>query len=216
MRSSRGFAIAARGPGAECEAFQPGAGGIAWSGWRLMPGRGRARCWRGSGSMRCTGCGRRLSRSCRWGSRRSRARPTRYWSSAIARCGCRMSRFIEVVDLAEAWHRLTGLPFVFAFWVARGGVELGELPAALERSRALGLAAASSLARIHGPRLGLDVTHVLRLLDASSVLRPRRARARRAEAICRHGGPPRPGAGRSEPCLPPRPRSCTAPLTAIA
>ena len=29
--------------------------------------------------------------------------------------------FHEVVDLAEAWHNLTGLPFVFALWVARGG-----------------------------------------------------------------------------------------------
>ncbi len=44
--------------------------------------------------------------------------------------------FQEVVDLSEAWHRLTGLPFVFAFWVARGGVDLGELPAAL-RQRAI-------------------------------------------------------------------------------
>jgi chorismate dehydratase len=65
--------------------------------------------------------------------------------------------FREVVDLGDAWHRLTGLPFVFAFWVARGGVDLGELPAALEQSRALGLAAAGKLAQVHGLRLGLDV-----------------------------------------------------------
>jgi chorismate dehydratase len=66
--------------------------------------------------------------------------------------------FREVVDLGEAWHRLTGLPFVFAFWVARGGVDLGELPAALEQSRARGLAAAGKLAQMHGQRLGLDFT----------------------------------------------------------
>ncbi len=65
--------------------------------------------------------------------------------------------FEEVVDLAEAWHTLTGLPFVFAFWVARGGIALGELPAALAQSRTLGLANAAALARAHGPRLGLDV-----------------------------------------------------------
>ena len=35
-------------------------------------------------------------------------------------------------------------------------MELGDLPEALERSRAAGLAAAASLARMHGPRLGLD------------------------------------------------------------
>jgi chorismate dehydratase len=65
--------------------------------------------------------------------------------------------FHEVVDLAEAWVTLTGLPFVFALWVARGGAELGGLPEALERSRAEGLAHADELARTHGPRLGLDV-----------------------------------------------------------
>jgi chorismate dehydratase len=40
--------------------------------------------------------------------------------------------------------------------VARPGVELGDLPAALARSRAEGLAHASDLAAEFGPRLGLD------------------------------------------------------------
>jgi chorismate dehydratase len=66
--------------------------------------------------------------------------------------------FRQVVDLGDAWHLLTGLPFVFAFWVARGGVDLGDLPAALAQSRAMGLAAAGLLARMHGPRLGLEVS----------------------------------------------------------
>jgi len=65
--------------------------------------------------------------------------------------------FHDVVDLAEAWNDLTGLPFVFALWVARGGVDLEELPAALEQSRTMGLAHADELARMHGHRLGLDV-----------------------------------------------------------
>jgi chorismate dehydratase len=64
--------------------------------------------------------------------------------------------FHDVVDLGEAWHSLTGLPFVFALWVAREGVELGDLPDALGQSRAAGLSSAASLARMHGPRLGLD------------------------------------------------------------
>lgn len=64
--------------------------------------------------------------------------------------------FRDVVDLAEAWCGMTGLPFVFALWVARPGVDLGGLPAALARSRAAGLAHAGELARTHGPRLGLD------------------------------------------------------------
>ncbi|HZW34296.1 MAG TPA: menaquinone biosynthesis protein [Isosphaeraceae bacterium] len=64
--------------------------------------------------------------------------------------------FAAVVDLAAAWRGMTGLPFVFALWVARPGVELGDLPAALARSRAAGLAHAAELAATHGPRLGLD------------------------------------------------------------
>ncbi len=64
--------------------------------------------------------------------------------------------FVSVIDLAEAWKSLTGLPFVFALWVARPGVELGDLPDVLERCRSEGLAHADDLARIHGPRLGLD------------------------------------------------------------
>jgi chorismate dehydratase len=64
--------------------------------------------------------------------------------------------FADVVDLGEAWHTLTGLPFVFALWVVRAGVDIGDLPEALDQSRTTGLAAAASLARIHGLRLGLD------------------------------------------------------------
>jgi chorismate dehydratase len=37
-----------------------------------------------------------------------------------------------VLDMAEEWRRLTGMPIVFAAWVARPGVELGEWPALLE------------------------------------------------------------------------------------
>jgi chorismate dehydratase len=64
--------------------------------------------------------------------------------------------FREVVDLGAAWHAMTGLPFVFALWVARPGVELGDLPVALAKSRESGLAHADELAREHGQRLGLD------------------------------------------------------------
>lgn len=65
--------------------------------------------------------------------------------------------FHSVVDLGEAWKEMTGLPFVFALWVVRPGVDLGDLPEALGRSRAEGLAHAGELASLHGPRLGLDV-----------------------------------------------------------
>ncbi len=64
--------------------------------------------------------------------------------------------FHAVVDLAEAWNVMTGLPFVFALWVARPGLDLGDLPGALARCRDQGLAHADALAAEHGPRLGLD------------------------------------------------------------
>ena len=60
------------------------------------------------------------------------------------------------VDLAEAWVALTGLPFVFALWVARPGVDLGDLPAILARCRADGLAHAGAIAAEFAPKLGLD------------------------------------------------------------
>jgi chorismate dehydratase len=64
--------------------------------------------------------------------------------------------FHSVVDLSEAWKSLTGLPFVFALWVARPGLDLGDLPEILAKCRAEGLANAHVLASTYGPRLGLD------------------------------------------------------------
>jgi len=64
--------------------------------------------------------------------------------------------FRETIDLGAAWMALTGLPFVFALWVARPGVDLGDLPAALAQCRARGLADAAGIAAEFGPRLGLD------------------------------------------------------------
>ncbi len=39
------------------------------------------------------------------------------------------------LDLGEAWKSLSGLPFVFATWLARTGEDLGELPSTLSRYR---------------------------------------------------------------------------------
>jgi chorismate dehydratase len=44
------------------------------------------------------------------------------------------------LDLGAAWKELTGLPFVFAVWMARPGVDLGDLPGRLVRARESGLA----------------------------------------------------------------------------
>ncbi len=39
------------------------------------------------------------------------------------------------MDLGEAWMQMTGLPFVFAVWMARRGVDLDGLPDTLNRQR---------------------------------------------------------------------------------
>jgi chorismate dehydratase len=44
------------------------------------------------------------------------------------------------LDLGREWKELTGLPFVFAAWMARPGVPLGDLPDRLERAKRAGLA----------------------------------------------------------------------------
>jgi chorismate dehydratase len=63
--------------------------------------------------------------------------------------------FIDHVDLGAAWNALTGLPFVFALWVAREGLHLGDLPGLLRTCRDRGLADVDAIAAEHGPRLGL-------------------------------------------------------------
>jgi len=39
------------------------------------------------------------------------------------------------MDLGEAWNVMTGMPFVFAIWMARVGASLGDLPGTLEAQR---------------------------------------------------------------------------------
>jgi chorismate dehydratase len=60
------------------------------------------------------------------------------------------------VDLAAQWHRFTGLPFVFAFWAVRGGVDVAGLHPLLLRCRAEGLARLPEIAADYGARLGLE------------------------------------------------------------
>ena len=62
------------------------------------------------------------------------------------------------VDLAEEWQRMTGLPFVFAFWALRGeAIELARVSdavAVFQRSRDAGLLHAGELARKEAGRYG--------------------------------------------------------------
>lgn len=57
------------------------------------------------------------------------------------------------IDLGQAWKDLTGLSFVFAVWMARAGVDVGDLPARLESAKREGLAHVDDLvARFAVPR----------------------------------------------------------------
>jgi chorismate dehydratase len=57
--------------------------------------------------------------------------------------------FEHQVDLGAAWRALTGLPFVFAVWTARDGVDLGDLPQRLEGAKREGLAKVAEIVRRH-------------------------------------------------------------------
>jgi chorismate dehydratase len=59
------------------------------------------------------------------------------------------------VDLGEAWYKLTGLPFVYACWVARKEADLGDLPQVLLESKERGTAKIPEIARIEAEKLGL-------------------------------------------------------------
>jgi len=70
-------------------------------------------------------------------------------------------RFHTEWDLGEVWNRWTGLPFVFALWVARAGVELQGVEAALARARDDGLQHLDEIARQAAGQIGLPADDCL-------------------------------------------------------
>ncbi len=58
------------------------------------------------------------------------------------------------LDLGEAWKQLTGLPFVFAVWMARAGCDLDTLPAQLADQRARNAEQIESIAKRYGESHG--------------------------------------------------------------
>ncbi len=81
------------------------------------------------------------------------------------------SRDLHFYDLAEEWHRLTGKPFVFAFWAVRMAAldtaprEL-DLPSIFRQSRDHGLEPqnVAAIARLWAPRVGLTESEVIAYL----------------------------------------------------
>ena len=62
---------------------------------------------------------------------------------------------LEVFDLAERWKFLTGLPFVFAFWAARSGVQRDGIVEALKASREYGVQNIPAIAQRYSQELSL-------------------------------------------------------------
>lgn len=67
-------------------------------------------------------------------------------------------------DLGQEWADWTGLPFVYALWAVRGGVELSEVESAFHRAKEFGLAHAGAIAQREAPALGLDPGYCRRYL----------------------------------------------------
>ena len=73
--------------------------------------------------------------------------------------------FEHAFDLGQEWHDWTGLPFVYAFWAVREGVELGPVEAAFTEAKRRGMARAGEIAQRESPRLGLDAGFCRRYLS---------------------------------------------------
>lgn len=74
--------------------------------------------------------------------------------------------FAHAFDLGQEWHDWVGLPFVYAFWAVREGVELGPVAAALHEAKRRGLDRIGPIAHDEAPRLGLDAGFCRRYLQS--------------------------------------------------
>jgi chorismate dehydratase len=73
--------------------------------------------------------------------------------------------FTHAFDLGQEWHDWTGLPFVYAFWAVRQGVELGGVEEALHEAKRVGLERIGEIAQREAPHLGLDAGFCRRYLQ---------------------------------------------------
>ncbi|MFL5245786.1 MAG: menaquinone biosynthetic enzyme MqnA/MqnD family protein [Gemmataceae bacterium] len=73
--------------------------------------------------------------------------------------------FRHAFDLGQEWHEWTSLPFVYAVWAVRGGVDLGGVDGALESAKRQGLARIGQIAHQEAPLLGLDAGFCRRYLS---------------------------------------------------
>ncbi len=70
----------------------------------------------------------------------------------------------EIIDLGQWWNQLTGLPFVFAMWVARRDIDCASLEQILGQCRDQGLHHIDAIARAEAGPNGLTVADLRRYL----------------------------------------------------
>lgn len=63
--------------------------------------------------------------------------------------------FVEVMDLGQMWYDWTGLPFVFAMWVAHQDANIRGVSAALSEARNRGVSRLQQIAAAEAPGLGI-------------------------------------------------------------
>jgi len=74
--------------------------------------------------------------------------------------------FAHAFDLGQEWADWTGLPFVYAVWAVRPGVDLGNVADALAEAKRRGLTRIGQIAFQEAPRLGLDAGFCRRYLQS--------------------------------------------------
>ncbi|TWU27274.1 menaquinone biosynthetic enzyme MqnA/MqnD family protein [Bythopirellula polymerisocia] len=78
---------------------------------------------------------------------------------------CENSEFIETWDLGDRWCRSTELPFVFAMWVARPGLNFSAVSTELEAARDEGVQNLAAVARKQSAEMRLPFELVLEYLS---------------------------------------------------
>jgi chorismate dehydratase len=103
-------------------------------------------------------------------------------------------QFAEVWDLGQVWKSWIGLPFVFAMWVARPGVDRVQAAAVLSAARDRGVRRLEAIAAEEAPRLDIDAGVATRYLTQNlhfTLGKPERSGLRRFYDLCvAHGFAP--------------------------
>jgi chorismate dehydratase len=73
--------------------------------------------------------------------------------------------FQYAFDLGQEWFDWTGLPFVYAVWAVREGIDLCGVDEALRQAKKRGLDRIGAIAYAEAPRLGLDAGFCRRYLS---------------------------------------------------